>query len=138
MAGLPPIISIITPSYNRVDELKHLYQSLKNQSVDPSLFEFIVSDDGSTDSTKEIIKNYPEVILINNKINSGNGASVKKGILRTTKEYLVLLDADGQHPPKAIKRLLDHAIENDYDLVVASRKGKIIYSISIINILSNG
>ena len=53
-----PIISIITPSYNRANELTHLYQSLKHQTVNLKLFEFIISDDGSTDHTKELVENW--------------------------------------------------------------------------------
>ena len=113
-------VSVVIPTFNEEESIS----SLLDEIISLSLFEeIIVVNDGSTDSTKEIVNNYPEIILINNKINSGNGASVKKGILRATKEYVVLLDADGQHPPQTIKRLLDHAIENEYDLVVASRKG---------------
>ena len=52
MSSKSPIISIITPTYNRADELKYLYKSLKKQSVDLEILEFIISDDGSTDSTK--------------------------------------------------------------------------------------
>ena len=41
--------------YNRVHEIKYLYNSLKNQTVNCDLFEFIISDDGSTDNTKELV-----------------------------------------------------------------------------------
>ena len=58
MAGLPPIISIITPTYNRADELAHLYESLKKQTVDLKLFEFIISDDGSTDTTQSMVEEW--------------------------------------------------------------------------------
>jgi glycosyltransferase involved in cell wall biosynthesis len=58
MAGLPPIISIITPTYNRADELVHLYESLKKQTVDLKLFEFIISDDGSTDITQSMVEEW--------------------------------------------------------------------------------
>ena len=124
--------SVVIPAFNEEESIK----SLLDEIISLSLFEeIIVVNDGSTDSTKEIIGDYPEVILINNKVNSGNGTSVKKGILRATKEYVVLLDADGQHPPQAIQRLLDHVIENDYDLVVASRKGN--KNVSFFRMLGN-
>ena len=123
--------SVVIPALNEEESIK----SLLDEIISLSLFEeIIVVNDGSTDSTKEIVGDYPEVILINNKVNSGNGTSVKKGILRATKEYVVLLDADGQHPPQAIKRLLDYAID-DYDLVVASRKGN--KNVSFFRMLGN-
>ena len=58
MPSKSPIISIITPTYNRADELIYLYKSLKQQSVDLKILEFIISDDGSTDSTKALVKSY--------------------------------------------------------------------------------
>ena len=58
MTGIPPIISIVTPSFNRVDDLEHLYTSLKEQTIDKGLFELIVSDDGSTDTTEEMVKKW--------------------------------------------------------------------------------
>ena len=125
-------VSMVIPVFNEEESIKYLLDEI----ISLSLFEeIIVVNDGSTDSTKEIIGDYPEVILINNKVNSGNGTSVKKGILRATKEYVVLLDADGQHPPQAIKRVFDHAIENEYDLVVASRKGN--KNVSFFRMLGN-
>ena len=48
-------ISVITPSYNRASELEHLMRSISDQSIDHNLFELIISDDGSTDDTKEKI-----------------------------------------------------------------------------------
>ncbi len=125
-------VSIVIPVFNEEESIR----SLLDEIISLSLFEeIIVVNDGSTDSTREIVGDYHEVILINNKTNSGNGTSVKKGILRATKEYVVLLDADGQHPPQAIKRLLHHADENEYDLVVASRKGN--RKISFFRMLGN-
>ena len=88
-----------------------------------SLFdEIIVVNDASTDSTAEIVRQFPQVRLINLPKNMGNGTAVKKGILAATKEYVLLMDADGQHPPASIPRLIDYLVENGYDLVVASRK----------------
>ena len=56
MPSKSPIISIITPTYNRANELIYLYNSLKQQSVDLEIFEFIIPDDGSTDSQKLLLK----------------------------------------------------------------------------------
>ena len=46
-----PIISIVTPTYNRKDELIHLIESIQKQSLSSEYFEMIISDDGSTDGT---------------------------------------------------------------------------------------
>jgi len=111
--------SIVIPAYNEQENIKNLLEEIINLSL---FEEIIVVNDGSKDRTKQIIEQFTQVTLLNNYENIGNGASVRKGILKSTKDYVVLLDADSQHPPKAIKELVDYAIENDYDLVVASRK----------------
>ena len=52
-----PIISVVTPTFNRKEELVHLFNSMKKQTLDPKFFEMIISDDGSTDGTEEYVKN---------------------------------------------------------------------------------
>lgn len=111
--------SIVIPAYNEAESIGSLLKEILALRM---FHEIIVVNDCSTDSTKEVVKRFPQVILINNPRNMGNGASVRKGILRSTKEYVLLMDADGQHPPTVISRLIDYAIDNEYDLVVASRK----------------
>ena len=51
-------ISVITPSYNRASELEHLLKSLSAQSIDHNVFELIISDDGSTDDTEQVVKEW--------------------------------------------------------------------------------
>lgn len=51
-----PLISVVTPTFNRKDELVHLFSSMKKQTLDPKFFEMIISDDGSTDGTEEYVK----------------------------------------------------------------------------------
>lgn len=112
--------SLIIPVFN---EEENIATHLK-EIVELGLFEeIIVVNDGSTDKTKDKIEQFDNVILINNHFNFGNGASVRKGILRATKSYVAIMDADGQHPPSALKELIDYTMMNDYDLVVASRRG---------------
>ena len=55
MSLLKPVISIVTPTFNRKDELVHLINSLNDQTLEPKYFEMIICDDGSTDGTKEQI-----------------------------------------------------------------------------------
>ena len=51
-------ISIITPCYNRANELLFLMESLADQTIDENLFELIICDDGSTDGTSKLINNW--------------------------------------------------------------------------------
>ena len=49
------LISIITPSFNRENEIDLLLQSLDKQTLDHSMFQVIISDDGSTDNTEQVV-----------------------------------------------------------------------------------
>ncbi len=111
--------SIVIPAYNEEDTIGKLLKEIIELAV---CQEIIVVNDDSTDSTKKVVQEFSQVLLINNSRNMGNGASVRKGILKATKDYVVLMDADGQHPATAIPQLLEYAIAHEHDLVVASRK----------------
>lgn len=111
--------SIVIPAYNEAENIGALLEEIIRLEI---VEEIIVVNDCSTDSTQEIVRRFPQVNLVNNYRNMGNGASVRKGILKASKEYVLLMDADGQHPPATIPRLLDYAIKHEFDLVVASRK----------------
>ena len=119
MAGLPPIISIITPSYNRVDELKYLYNSLQEQSVDLKQFEFIVSDDGSTDSTSETVKhwqtesNFP--IKFITQENQGPGAARNHGLENSEGELILFIDSDCEAHPDWIKTIYEEYLNDSFD-----------------------
>ena len=96
MTSKLPVISIITPTYNRADELKYLFKSLNQQSVDPKVFEFIISDDGSTDSTKTMVESWikeSEILVkfITQK-NQGPGAARNRGMKIAQGDLLLFID----------------------------------------------
>ena len=119
MAGLPPIISIITPSYNRVDELKYLYNSLQEQSIDLKLLEFIVSDDGSTDSTEQTVKhwqiesNFP-IKFITQK-NQGPGSARNHGLENSEGELILFIDSDCEAHPDWIQTIYEEYLNDSFD-----------------------
>lgn len=84
--------------------------------------EIIVVDDGSTDNTDEICRNHG-VKVISHRYSIGNGAAVKTGARNASGEILLFMDADGQHQPEDISRLLEELGEG-YDMVVGARGRK--------------
>ena len=111
MPSKSPIISIITPTYNRADELKYLYKSLKQQSVDLEILEFIISDDGSTDSTKAMVKSWIKdsdilVKFITQK-NQGPGAARNHGMKVAKGDLFLFIDSDCEAHPEWIKVIYD-------------------------------
>ena len=119
MAGLPPIISIITPTYNRADELVHLYESLKKQTVDLKLFEFIISDDGSTDITQSMVEewqfNSPLKIKFISQKNQGPGAARNHGLNIAEGELILFIDSDCEAHPDWIQTIYEEYLNDSFD-----------------------
>jgi glycosyltransferase involved in cell wall biosynthesis len=84
-------------------------------------FEIVVVDDGFSDNSAAEVRQVtsPFVRLIQHPYNVGNGAAVKTGSRQAKGAYILLMDADGQHRPQDIPRLLAHA--EAYDKVVGAR-----------------
>jgi len=111
-------ISIIIPAYN--EEL--VIAAILNQLLEmPQIDEIIVVDDGSSDKTANIVQTYTDkgVILVQHPYNIGNGAAVKSGVRRASGDIIVLMDADGQHPPSEIPTMLSYL--DKYDMIVGAR-----------------
>lgn len=89
-------ISVVMSVYNSRDYLKEAIESILNQTFKE--FEFIIIDDGSTDDSIEIIRQYASIdsriILIENESNIGLAGSLNKGIRRATGKYIARQDAD--------------------------------------------
>lgn len=109
-------ISIILPAKNEVEGLEKLLPRLRERYPNE---EIIVIDDGSTDSTVEVCKRN-NVRVISHVYSMGNGAAIKTGARNASGDLLVLMDADGQHNPDDIARLLEK-INEGFDMVVGAR-----------------
>ena len=129
------MFSIIIPTYNEELSLKNdnflisLEEELKKSRLDQ--YEIIVVNDGSTDSTIEILKsiNSDKIKILDNYINKGYGSSIKRGIINSRYDVIVIVDMDGTYPaknvPEAIKKYFDfQSNDNNIDMVVAQRTGK--------------
>ena len=85
-------VSIIIPTYNRGHVLGRAIESVLCQSFRD--FELIVIDDGSTDQTERILKNYPRKLIIHKQENRGVSAARNAGIKLASAPYLAFLDSD--------------------------------------------
>lgn len=110
------MISIIIPAKNEEQGLSILLPKLVRKYPDA---EIIVVNDGSDDASAEICQKY-KVNLLNHPYSKGNGAAIKSGARAAKGEILVFMDADGQHDPEDIDKLLDE-YSKGYDMVVAAR-----------------
>lgn len=109
-------VSIILPAKNEAAALVLLLPKLKQQLPDA---EIIVVDDGSTDDTANICR-AQQVTIISHPTSRGNGAAIKTGARAAKGGILVFMDADGQHQPEDIPRLLAK-ISEGFDMAVGAR-----------------
>ena len=111
-----PSISIVLPAKNEAQALRSLLPRICRQQPDA---EIIVVSDGSTDATAEVCA-LNQVLCLESPYSMGNGAAIKRGARAANGEVLVFMDADGQHDPALIARLLKR-LEEGYDMVVGAR-----------------
>jgi len=87
-----PKVSVIIPTFNRANYITQCIDSVFNQTFQD--FEIIVTDDGSTDDTKEVLKPYFDKIKYIYKENGGCASARNCGINNSAGEYLTFLDSD--------------------------------------------
>ena len=118
-------LSLIIPAYNEekriLPTLEKVYSYLSKQDYS---FEIIIVDDGSTDETVKIVKNFIKnkrmVNVLTNGENRGKGFTVKNGILSAKGNYIFFTDADLSTPIEELEKCIPHLTDN-FDIVIGSR-----------------
>ncbi len=113
-------VSVIMPIYNAYDYLRPAIDSVLDQTLGE--IELICIDDGSTDDSFELIKEYQkrdERIRVVTETNAGPALARNNGIKRARGEYLAFLDADDFFEPDLLEKLYDKAKEQDLDVVIS-------------------
>lgn len=120
-----PTYSIVIPAYNEAARIPATLQAVVEivRKNDWSA-EVIVVDDGSTDATADVVRNFaasaPEVRLVQNPGNRGKGYSVRSGLLQALGDVVMFTDADLSAPMDEAQGLFD-AIAGGADIAIGSR-----------------
>lgn len=113
-------ICVIIPTYNNAGTLHDVVADVLNYSSD-----VIVVNDGSTDSTRQILESFGDTItVVDYKENIGKGTALKRGFKRAIElgyEYAITLDSDGQHYPGDLPKFIQAIAENDGSLIIGER-----------------
>ncbi|MBA7548094.1 Undecaprenyl-phosphate 4-deoxy-4-formamido-L-arabinose transferase [subsurface metagenome] len=108
-----PTVSVIIPTYNRAHLIGRAINSVLNQTYQD--FEIIVIDDGSTDKTKEVVKNFQKqdkrIRYIWYEKNKGGSAARNIGIRDAKCEYIAFLDSDDEWMPKKIEKQVNFFVK---------------------------
>lgn len=110
-------ISIVIPVYNQQDYLADAIESALSQTI---RCEVIVVNDGSTDHSGDIAKNYPVKLI--NQVNKGLASARNTGIMNATTDYILFLDSDDLLQENCAEKLLQIAETTGADVVAGSFK----------------
>ncbi len=116
-------IMVLIPAYNEAENLKELLPRIPKQ-IEGVGVGVLVIDDGSEDETFSIADEMKDVFVVKNPINRGGGAALRLGydILKKAGALLcITMDADGQHQPEEIEKLVLPILNDQYDFVIGSR-----------------
>lgn len=111
-------VCIIIPTYNEATAVGNIIQQIRQQGR-----EVMVIDDGSTDDSAQISRNYGAIVLRNSQ-NQGKGLSLIRGlryVLEKNFDAAITMDGDGQHSPGDIPYFIQKARSSDAGIVIGNR-----------------
>jgi dolichol-phosphate mannosyltransferase len=132
---------IVLPAYNEEENIGKLLDRIAYYLLDSGIdnYEVVVVNDGSTDHTIEILKDYERQLplkIVQHEKNKGLGPTIRDGLLFASEaasdgDIIITMDADDTHTPGLIYRMVN-TIREGYDVVIASRyrKGARVYGLS--------
>src|SRR5262245_24871641 len=118
-------VSIVVPVYNELPTMSAVMQRVLNAPLPPGCDrEIIVVDDGSTDGTGELLKQYGtgDIVLVHHSVvNFGKGAAVRVGFAKATGDVILVQDGDLEYDPNDYLKILAPLVDGSEDVVYGSR-----------------
>ncbi len=111
-------LTICVPAYNEAAGIKTALEGLKARFLDA---EIVVVDDGSTDKTFNLAKSVEGIVVLSHERNRGYGAALKTAIRYSKGEVIAWFDADGQHRPDDLEKIIQPVLEDKMDMVIGAR-----------------
>ncbi len=115
----PAVVSVVVPAKNEAKILPRVLAAIRDAVPEAQI---IVVNDGSSDDTEAVCTD-AHLLVIKHLYSIGNGGAIKSGARAAVGDVVVFLDADGQHDPKDIPRLLS-MMSQGYAMVVGARDAR--------------
>ncbi|MDH3697580.1 MAG: glycosyltransferase family 2 protein [Flavobacteriaceae bacterium] len=122
-----PSVTILLPAFNEASIITECLTILVDQlrSLGKKYdWDILIVNDGSSDDTgslaEEFAKSRPNVSVVHNIVNLNLGGALRRGFKKAQGQYIVVLDIDLSFGPEHVERLMDAAIKEDADIVIAS------------------
>ncbi|AEK72160.1 Dolichol-phosphate mannosyltransferase [Thermococcus sp. 4557] len=114
-------VSVVIPAYNEEKRLPSVLDRMPD-----FIDEVVVVDDGSSDGTYNVARAFsekdPRIKAIRLERNCGKGCAMRRGVEEASGDVIVFIDADGQHRPEEIIKLVEPIVRGEADLVIGARK----------------
>lgn len=121
-------LSVVIPTYNEEKTLAQVLEAVRDVDLCslgvPVEKEIVVVDDGSSDSTGEILSRYEGeqgILVLHHPSNRGKGAALRTGFAAVTGDVVIIQDADLEYDPQEFPRLLEPIVSGHADVVYGSR-----------------
>jgi glycosyltransferase involved in cell wall biosynthesis len=119
MASEFPIVTVIVPVYNEEKTIGDLLSRLTR--LEGIKKEIIIVDDGSTDNTPSILKEFPNIKIVRHEGNRGKGAALRTGLAYGNGDIFIIQDADLEYLPENIGMIIRPIVAGEADVVFGSR-----------------
>jgi len=119
--GITLKLSVIVPVYNERETVREILERVRAVEVEK---EIVVVDDGSTDGTRDILREEEtrgDLRVVYHPQNRGKGAAIRTGLQHATGDVILIQDADLEYDPRDYPRLLQPILEGHAEVVYGSR-----------------
>lgn len=135
----PYLLSVAVPAYNECNTLRTILDRIR---AVPIPMEILIVDDGSTDGTREILRDeiegrFPDIHVFYHEQNQGKGAAILTAIEHAKGDFLIVQDADLEYDPAEYQKLMPLLVEGKADVVYGSRFMGSVKNMRFPNLVAN-
>lgn len=121
----PPLVTFVVPAYNEADNLGPLTRRLAGCMPERMRWELLIVNDGSSDKTSDVIEHIAReglpVFELSLSRNFGHQKALRAGLDHANGDCVIIMDADLQHPPEMVPKLLQHWMDG-FQIVHTTRE----------------